>query len=207
MQQIIECLKRETKMSSKNILLAAFILVALAQLYIPVRMILNNEEVLNVGTLYKFRTAPVDPNDPFRGKYIALTFQENSVEIKDKEQWLLGETIYVSLSTDDKGFAKIGSVSKEMPEGHPDVIKARVRYVKEDEPKELFIDYPFDRFYMEESKAAEAEKTYRQLMADTTRVTYALVSVKDGEAVLSDVQIDGISIIGIVNKRQKEKKQ
>jgi uncharacterized membrane-anchored protein len=194
-------------MSSKKILLVAFILVALAQLYIPVRMILNKEEVLNAGTLYKFKTAPVDPNDPFRGKYIALTFKENSVEINDKEQWLMGETIYVSLSIDEKGFAKIESVSKKMLAGHPNVIKAKVRYVKEDAPKKLFIEYPFDRFYMEESKAAEAEKTYRDLMSDSSRVTYALVSVKDGEAVLSDVQIDGISIIGIVNNNQKEKKQ
>lgn len=192
-------------MSSKKVLLIAFILVVLAQLYIPAKMIMDKEKVLNVGTLFKFRTAPMDPNDPFRGKYIALTFKENSVDLKDNEQWAMGETIYVSLSTDDKGFAKIESVSKEMPLSHPDVIKAKVRYVKEDVPRKMIIDYPFNRFYMEESKAAEAEITYRQLMADTSRVTYALVSVKEGEAVLSDVQIDGISILGIVNDRQKEK--
>lgn len=194
-------------MASKKILLIAFILVALIQIYIPVKMIWDKEEVLNVGTLYKFRTAPVDPNDPFRGKYIALTFKENSVAINDKEQWVMGETIYVSLLADDTGFAKIESVSKEMPEGHPDVIKAKVRDVREDAPRKVIIDYPFNRFYMEESKAAEAEITYRQLMADTSRVTYALVSIKDGEAVLSDVQIDGISISGIVNNIHKEKKE
>ncbi|MGE5394290.1 MAG: GDYXXLXY domain-containing protein [Candidatus Saccharibacteria bacterium] len=194
-------------MSSKKVLLIAFILVVMAQLYIPAKMILDNEKVLEVGTLFKFRTAPVDPNDPFRGKYIALTFKENSVDINDNEQWAMGETIYVSLQVEDNGFAKIESVSKQMPLGHPDVIKAKVRYVREDVPRKVIIDYPFNRFYMEESKAAEAEKTYRQLIADTTRVTYALVSVKEGEAVLKDVQIDGVSIIGIVNNKQKEKKE
>ncbi|MGE5317415.1 MAG: GDYXXLXY domain-containing protein [Chloroflexota bacterium] len=160
---------------------------------------------MNQGTLYKFMTAPVDPNDPFRGKYIALTFQENVVELKNKEEWTMGETIYIGLTTDNNGYAKIESVSKEMPAGHPDVIKAKVRYVREDGPRELIIDDPFDRYYMEESKAAEAEITYRQLLADTSKVTYALVSVKEGEAVLNDVQIDGISLIGIVNNKQKEK--
>lgn len=190
-------------MYNKRILLIALLVVALAQLTIPVKMILDKEEVLNQGTLYKFRTAPVDPNDPFRGKYIALTFQENTVELKDKEEWTMGETIYVSLTTDDKGFAKIKSFSKKMPAGQPDVIEAKVRFVEENAPRKLFIDYPFNRFYMEESKAAEAEKTYRQLMADTSKVTYALVSVKEAEAVLNDVQIDGISLIGIVNNKQK----
>ena len=190
-------------MNSKKILLIAFLLVALAQLYIPVKMILDKEEILNVGTLYKFRTAPVDPNDPFRGKFIALSFRENTVEIKDGQEWVMGQPIYVSLTTDDKGYAKIESISKEMPAGRPDVIKAKVRFVMDDDIKQVVIDYPFDRFYMEESKAIEAEMAYRQLQADTNRVTYALVSVKDGEAVLSDVQVDGISIVGMVDKKQK----
>lgn len=194
-------------MNSKKILLIAFVLVALAQLAIPVKMILDKEDILDNGTLYKFRTAPIDPNDPFRGKYIALTFKENTVEIKDGEEWAMGETIYVSLTTDDKGFAKIDFVSKEMPEGQTDCIKAKVRYVAEDSTRSLFIDYPFDRFYMEESKAMEAEITYQQLLADTARVTYALVSIKNGEAVLSDVQIDGISIVEMVNKSQKEQQE
>lgn len=143
-------------MNSKRILLIAFLLVALAQLAIPVKMIWDREEVLDHGTLYKFRTAPVDPNDPFRGKYIALTFRDNTVEITDGEEWTVGETIYVSLTTDSNGYAKIDFLSKEMPSGQPDVMKAKVRYVTDDQPRKLIIDYPFDRFYMEESKAKEA---------------------------------------------------
>ncbi|MBC8005575.1 MAG: GDYXXLXY domain-containing protein [Verrucomicrobia bacterium] len=191
-------------MTSKRILLIAFLLVALVQLAIPVKMIWDREEILDTGTLYKFRTAPVDPNDPFRGKYIALTFRENTVEVNDGEEWIDGEPIYLTLTTDSNGFAKIDFVSKEMPSGQPNVIRAKVRYVMDEKPRKVVIDYPFDRFYMEESKALEAEILYRQLQADTNRVTYALVSIKNGEAVLSDVQIDGTSIIERVNK-QKEK--
>ena len=51
---------------------------------------------------------------------------------------------------------------------------------------------------MEESKAYEAELTYRQSQRDTTKLTYALVSIKNGDAVLKDVLIDGISIKEIV---------
>lgn len=194
-------------MNSKIILLIAFVLVALAQLTIPVKMILDKEEVLENGTVYKFRTAPVDPNDPFRGKYIALTFRDNTVEITNGEEWIVGETIYVVLTTGDDGFAKIDFVSKQMPEGHADVMKAKVRSVLDDNTRKLMIDYPFDRFYMEESKAMEAEITYRQLLTDTNKVTYALVNIKNGEAVLSDVLIDGTSILEMVNNKQKEKQE
>ncbi len=68
-------------MNTKKLLLVAFILVALAQLYVPTKMILNRENVLANGTDFKFRTAPIDPNDPFRGKYVNLQY-ENNVDLQ-----------------------------------------------------------------------------------------------------------------------------
>ncbi|HMB62545.1 MAG TPA: hypothetical protein VKN36_05700, partial [Eudoraea sp.] len=68
-------------------------------------------------------------------------------------------------------------------------------------------DYPFDRFYMEESKANEAELTYRQSQRDTSKITYALVRIKNGEAVLKDVMIDGISIRELVKTKEEEYKE
>ena len=53
---------------------------------------------------------------------------------------------------------------------------------------------PFDRFYMEESKAPKAEKVYNAANSDQRKETYALVYIKDGTAVLNDVIIDGQSI-------------
>lgn len=194
-------------MNSIKILFPAFILVALVQLYVPAKMIWNREEVLNTGTEYKFRTAPIDPNDPFRGKYIILSFQESTVGVANGQDWETGETVYTSLTTDHNGFSKIKAVSKEKPAGSQDYIKAKVSFVADRDSTRLTIDYPFDRFYMEESKAYDAELTYIQSQRDTTKTTYALVRVKNGTAVVKDVLIGGTSIREIVKANQEKNRK
>lgn len=193
-------------MISKKIILPLFILVALAQLYVPSKMIFDREEILETGTDYKFSTAPIDPSDPFRGKYIVLSYKDNVVAVKDEKSWIAGETVYVSLVTDEDGFAKIASVSKEKPSENQNFLKANVSTVSSDGTNKLNIYFPFDRYYMEESKAYDAELVYTKSLQDTTQVTYALVSIKNGEAVLKDVLIDGISIKEIVKEKQQNNK-
>jgi len=192
-------------MNSKKIIILAFILVALVQIYVPAKVILDRAIVLSSGKEFKFKTAPIDPSDPFRGKYITLNFNENTIETQKKEGWVNGETINVLLETDDKGFAKIKSVSKSKPVSNQDFLKAKVRFVTYDGSK-LTIDFPFDRFYMEESKAYDAELTYRRALPDTSQVAYALVNIKNGESVLKDVMINGISIREIVKQDQQNRK-
>ena len=194
-------------MNSKKLLLTAFILVALVQLYVPAKMIWDRENVIETGIEYKFKTAPIDPSDPFRGKYITLNYDENTAIVSDGQNWVLGESIYVSLTTDNLGFAKIKSVSKTKPTDNESFIKAKVRFSSGKSSNKLTIDYPFDRYYMEESKAYNAELIYRQSQQDTNQVTYALVSIKNGDAVLKDVLIDGTSIREIVKENQQENKE
>lgn len=182
---------------------AAFILMALIQLYFPAQMIFENEHLLQAGIEYKFKTAPIDPNDPFRGKYITLHYEQNTIEIRDENEWQRSEVVYVIVSKDLSGFAKIQSVSKVKPSNKVDFVKAKVNFVTTNGSNKLIIGYPFDRYYMEESKAPEAEVTYRESQQDTRRPAYALVKIKGGEAVLEDVLIDGESIKEIVKKGKK----
>lgn len=189
-------------MRNKKIILAAFILVVIVQLGVPVKMIWDREDVLNTGTAYRFRTAPVDPNDPFRGKYINLSYADNSIVVSKEQEWLPGELIFVSIHKDTNGFAKIKTVSKTKPTNNQDFIKANVSFITENDPRTLTINYRFDRYYMEESKAYDAELTYIRSQQDTSKVTYALVSIKNGDAVLKDVLIDGTSIRKLVMANQ-----
>ena len=62
-------------MLNKRYLFAGFILVALLQLFVPANMIWQEEGTIQEGTEFHFKVAPVDPNDPFRGKYISLAFE------------------------------------------------------------------------------------------------------------------------------------
>lgn len=181
----------------KKIILPLFIVMCLVQWYVPAKMIVDQEAVLSEGKVYKFKTAPVDPADPFRGKYITLSFEENRFDVSDFNVWLNVHDVYVSL-TDSAGFARIRNVSLTEPED-ADYVKARVSYVTSYEPYRLFIEYPFERFYLEESKASEAEKIYWESQrGDSTQVTYAVVSVKNGEAALTDVKINDRSIVDVV---------
>jgi len=188
--------------------LSFFILVALAQIYVPAKMIFDREDVLETGTEYKFRAAPIDPNDPFRGKYITLNYVDNNYPVKDDGSWVNGESVFVTLLIDKDGFASIGDVTKEKPLNSQDFLKTKMRLMNPDTIDsyvKMEIEYPFDRYYMGEFKANDAEQAYSKSLQDTTLVTYALVSIKNGDAVLKDVLIDGISIEEIVKTEQLNK--
>lgn len=191
-------------MNKKTLLIAVFILVAFAQLFVPAKMILDREEVLNSGKEYKFKTSPIDPTDPFRGKYIILNFDEDNYEEKQSRIWNRGETIYVLFRSDQAGFAKIESVSKKAPSLNEDFLKTKVSHISYTDSTKITINFPFNRFYMEESKAYEAEKIHITSGRDTSHKTYASVYIKNGDAVLKDVLIDDVSIVEIVRESQKK---
>jgi uncharacterized membrane-anchored protein len=171
-------------MNAKKLILTLFVLVVIAQWYVPAKMILDQESALRSGKEYKFRTAPVDPSDFFRGKYITLSFRDTRYSVPAGEEWRQGDDIYAVLVNDREGFATIGNVSKKIPRGDIDFVKARVAFVTMDSIRTIMLDYPFNRFYMEESKAPRAERIYNESRNDTTRKTYALVSVLGSKAVL-----------------------
>ncbi len=194
-------------MSNKIWLIILFAVMALAQLFVPFKMIFDREKVLSEGYTFKFKTAPIDPSDPFRGKYITLNFAENNFEVTDGETWHNGQTAYVLLAKDTNGFAKIMDVVKELPSESDNCVKAKVNYVatKKDFGKtiqELNFEYPFERFYMEESKAPLAESMYWEVSRDTTKITYASVNIQNGKAVLKDVFIGDVSIRELVKAKQ-----
>ncbi len=118
--------------------------------------------------------------------------------MQNEADWLGGEIVYALLTTDNEGYAKIQSVSKEPPTDKQDFLKTKVSYISSNGSNQLTIDYPFNRYYMEESKAYDAELTYRESQLDSNQIAYALVNIKEGEAVLKDVLINGIPIREIV---------
>lgn len=191
----------------KNFIFPIFILIALIQLAIPVKSIYNQEQILTHGKEFKFQTVPVDPTDPFRGKYIALNFKENTIGVSTYEKWNKGEKVFVIVEEDKNGFAQVMYASKTVPNNHNHYLSAivqRVTSTKGESNLEIQIQYPFDRYYMEESKAKAAENLYRKATADQKILTYALVNIKDGKATLKDVMIDGKSIKDLIVKSQKD---
>jgi uncharacterized membrane-anchored protein len=175
-------------MKHKAIIIAVFVIMALAQLFVPAQMIMERENVLSTGSEFKFRTAPVDPYDPFRGKYITLNYSIDKFYTSDST-WRDQAKAYVLIETDADGFARIDDVVREEPTDKENYIYCDVHFNAWQNPHYLSVEFPFDRFYMDEYKAKEAEISYRNLANDTAVATYALVSVKAGDAVIKDVFI------------------
>lgn len=180
-------------MKNKNLLITLFLFVVMAQLFVPAQMIYNQEDILNTGKIVKFQCEPIDPNDPFRGKYITLRFKESAIKVKNLKEWNSNETIFAKIETSKNGFAKIKSISKTKPTDNSTYLKLKINY-SDDYENKIYLDFPFNRFYMNEYKAKNAEEVYAESTIDTTKIAYALVATKNGEAVIKDVLIDNISI-------------
>ena len=192
-------------MTAKKSLVVVFVLMVLAQLLAPLKMIFDKEKILAEGKLFKFRTAPIDPNDPFRGKYITLNYAASSFVVDSAEDWNTSQTAFVVMDADEKGFVSIRNVLKEYPGDEYDCVQAKVAYVtmKKDSQtvqQELNLEYPFERFYMEETKAPLAESMFWEMARDTTKTTYALVSIRQGKAVIKDVFIGESSLRSLVEQ-------
>ena len=179
---------------NKKIILPAFVLMVLAQLYVPANMIIDARRILTEGNEFKFKTAPIDPADPFRGKYIVLNFNASSAKVYDAAEWNTGDRVFVTLTTDSAGYAKIHDITAYPPPDTDDYVKADIQYIVQDTVSYVSVSYPFDRFYMEESKAFDAELAYNESAMDTNQIAYALVAVKKGEAAIKNVFINGLTI-------------
>ncbi len=178
----------------RGVKLAALAVVLAAQLAVPGWMLGKREWVLRNGAEYKFRTAPVDPSDPFRGRYVALSFEALTAEYTDPAGVeTFGRALYATLTVDDTGFAKFGRVSRTPPESGEYM---RVETWFSGAPNQTQFVPPFDRYYMNESAAPAAEQAYREhsrLEAERairehsnvrTRGAYATVRVWKGYSVL-----------------------
>ncbi|MFK7922277.1 MAG: GDYXXLXY domain-containing protein [Bacteroidia bacterium] len=190
-------------MSPKSIKIALFVVLAIAQIYFPVSMIWQQEETINNGQAFRFETAPVDPNDPFRGKYITLRFTAEEFYSDQSSTLPNAGKVFVLLGEDEEGFAKVESVQVERPTEGQHYISAEI-WGNYEEDNWVRLKFPFERYYMEESKAYEAELAHRRSRRDSTQKTYALVMVQEGNSALEDVVLDGVSIKEVVEQGVKD---
>ncbi|RZJ70691.1 GDYXXLXY domain-containing protein [Flavobacterium sp.] len=183
----------------------ALAIAFVAQLFVPAQMIFERESIIDEGTAFKFKTAPIDPSDPFRGKYVYLNFELDEIHRPDSKKWADQTQAYVVLGEDENGFAKAIGLSASAEKNS---VKARI--IANNYDDQIRIILPFDHFYMDEFKAPAAEKAYTrativQALPESSSVCYAVVSVKDGEAVVTDVMIDGKSIREIASEMLQTK--
>lgn len=187
---------------NKPIYITLLFLLFAVQLFVPAQMIYQQEDALDTGMAYKFKTQPIDPTDPFRGKFIVLNYDMDSFQTEEDDWSDYSGNVFVYLKTDIEGFAAVKTVSKTLLDTSDDYVLAESKYNNNNNI--VNFDLPFNRFYMNENKAYEAEVSVRKAQIDTTKICYGLVFVKGGTAVLENVFIDETPIQEFVEEYQKD---
>jgi uncharacterized membrane-anchored protein len=157
-------------------------------------MIIKRESVLKNGEQFKFITAPVDPYDAFRGKYVALRIAKDNVPVTGGTLFNNGQSVYAHIAVDTQGFARLTNVTTTKPKGVP-YIQVNVRYTSRDK---VYLDLPIDRYYMEENSALLAERAYIEHNRRDKQDAYVLVRVKDGFVVIEGLYVGGKRVEDVV---------
>lgn len=91
-----------------------FIGYAVLVLLIPIYMVGSSANILSNGKLYKFRMEGYDPFDFFRGNYLRVRIDTRGIPT-DKDDWVPGETVYLSIDVDQDGYAFFDEALEEPP--------------------------------------------------------------------------------------------
>ena len=159
----------------KNLKFTALIVLIIAQLCVPVYMLLNKYNTLKNGVEVKFDVRPIDPYDPFRGRYVSIN-PNISLDSVNRNGG------YGILTIAENGYAKLEKTVTEKPtEGI---------YVKSKDKN--YFRIPIDRYYMDEKLAPKAEKlTWNRPEQDKIYVTARILN---GNLVVSGLFINDIPI-------------
>ena len=183
--------------SGRGLLRWVLLVVMVAvQLLVPAWMILGRELVLAKGEVYRFQTRPVDPYDAFRGRYVALGFLAGAESVPLAEGTVRrGQRVYVELGRNADGFATLVALHHRRPEDVAS-LKVKVLYL-EGSGKGATVSLPFDRYYLPEDVAPEAESAYREL-GRGQQDAWVDVRVLDGRGVLEELYVAGKPILELV---------
>ena len=169
----------------KELIFSLFSVLVILQIATPASMILKRESVLKHGQEFRFKTAPVDPYDAFRGRYVALRIEDNEVIRPAGIKLIPEQKVYAHITVDEYGVAHISSISISRPSAQAYIL-AKVWYV---DGNKVRLSFPIDRYYMEETAAPRAERFYRDHSSQKKQDAYVTVKVKDGFAVVNGLHI------------------
>jgi len=161
--------------------LTIFVLVAFAQLAVPGSLIWKRERTLRQGNVWKFRTAPVDPVDVFRGRYVALHFDVETQEISRPANSGSGDAVFVTLKPNAEGFAEIDQVLATKPAGD-DFMEVHL--------SGNMVSLPFDKYWLTERDAPAGETAYRNLSRRGNQNAFVTVRIFRGDAAIEQLYLD-----------------
>lgn len=198
--------------------LPIFFIVVAAQWYVPISMIVGFENVLDVGTAFKFKAQPRDPFNPVYGNYMSINYEASSIVIPRNFELNQSDIAFFSVIEDETGYAIIHEISHKRP-STVTYFTAMINYIDYNyrtepqqaehleeeeyaEPDSMRIDFdiPFTEFYLNQETAPIAEDIFNEGIRDSARV-YGLVKIHNGQAVLEMLFIDDVPITELSRNR------
>lgn len=192
-------------MKRNNLVMTAFILVSLAQLFVPYQMISKQAGFAEKGTEFKFKTTAKSGSGISRsassiaGKYILLNLEESHIPISDRKEWESLQNAYVAFTTDSGGFAKIKSVTKVKPVAGTDWIRARV-WLNWKDSTTLHLTYPFNNFYFEDTRHNKIDSILKNGLNDSLKISYLKVKIRENQYISGDLMINGVPFKAMAGK-------
>ena len=191
-----------------TIRLVCYVAALIFILFHPVRTILRFSFPSVKGMVFRFPVTAYDPYDPMRGRYVQLNLNgfERNIRLQKKNRDLKfrnRKNIFAVLEPGRDGTARIAdlvSERKEIPAGKM-YLPVQFLWSHQYDAKTRkhlnrwthHIRLPFNRFYLNEKKAPEAEKLLqnRKSNAELTVIIYP-----DGVYQVKDLVINGKSVRG-----------
>ena len=182
------------------------------------------ERIVLNGTEVRLKCQAYDPYDPLRGRYLSMTVREDCTNIlfdaSGQSEYDHRNDVFVQLAEipGSNGLYRVEAVAKEPTNGG---LWARPKWMRmeyllgynnrgkdesyddfharrEKSGRKAVVSFP-DQLFVNEKVAPEAEKRLHEQMSSAI----AVYRVLDGEAVLTDIEIDGKPILSAVKKEQE----
>ncbi len=175
----------------------SLVLLIVAQLAVPASFMKTNERILNKGVVYKFKTAPVDPYDIFRGRYVALRNEQNTAPLSSEDDKKIAQNKHIGyalINVDKDGYAYVERLVADKPMAG-NYFKTRImNYMPFEGESSANFTFPVDRYYMNEKKAPQAEALYLKHSTREKRDAYMVVRILNGEMVIESLMLGDQSI-------------
>lgn len=179
--------------------LGIFLAVVLVQLAVPLSFILKHERTLAKGETLRFRTRPVDPVDPFQGRYVIINLADRAVTISPEQERHAPikrrsrQAGYAQITVDADGWASFSDWTTTPPADGPYLATHLSKYGRifaeiDGEPDSYRIEIPFNRYYMPEHLAPRAERLVGRGREEFD--CWVEVNLHNGHAVITGLYLD-----------------
>lgn len=170
----------------KKILIIAVLAVTALQLAVPVSMVRGRERTLREGEVFKFKVAPVDPYDAFRGRYVRLNIMSPELALHDvTDSRRARKELYAILAIDSNGYAYVAEATRAAPQTGA-YVRATAWVQGNGRGR---VQLPIKRFYLPEDEAPAAERAIPSRAASSQHEAAVVVRVRNGDLVVEDLLI------------------